>query len=138
MIRNLMTSALLTGAVGAACFSPADPGPPSGAAGPSGSQAAPACPHLQIMAPDLVPVGTQARVSVSVIGVAVSPTFHWTVSDGSIASGQGTPSVLVDTTGFAGRSIRAAVELGGLPPECATRSATGGFLIGPSTKTTSR
>jgi hypothetical protein len=124
-----MTSALLAVSV-AACTTPADPGPPS--------QADPACPHLQIKAPDLVPSGAQAHVSVSVIGAAGAPTFHWTVTDGSVVSGQGTPNVVIDTTGFTGKTIRAIVELGGLPPECATKIASAFVLIGPATKTTSR
>jgi len=119
---------MLTMSVGAACFSP-DAGP---------TTPVPACPHLQIKAPDVVAAGQQAHVSVFVIGADVAPSFHWKVTDGTIASGQGTPNVLVDTAGFSGRTIRATVELAGLSPECATTAATAGFLIGPPIATTSR
>lgn len=93
------------------------------------------CPHLQIKAPDLIPADSQARVSVTLIGAEQAPTFHWTVTDGVIVSGQGTSSVLIDPRGVTGRSLLAFVELGGLPPECATRGASATVLIGPALKT---
>jgi len=133
-LRNILSSALLI-SVGTACFTPADPGPPG--SDPSGSQAVPACPHLQIRAPDSVPAGTQAPVSVSVVGAKTAPTLHWTVKGGTIASGQGTTNIVVDTSGFAGATIFASVELSGLPPECATKAASALFLVGPAV-TTSR
>jgi len=45
-------------------------------------------------------------------------TFNWSVSSGTISSGQGTPSITVDTTGLGGQTVTATVEIGGLPPEC--------------------
>jgi len=134
-IRNVLSSAFLI-SVGAACFTPSDPGPPS--SDPSGSQAVPACPHLQIKAPDSVPAGTQAPVSVSVVGAQVAPTFTWKVKGGAISSGQGSSNIVIDTTGSAGATVFASVELGGLPPECATKAASANFLVGPAVATTSR
>ena len=46
----------------------------------------------------------------------VSPTYNWSVSAGTITSGQGTPSITVNGTG--GQAITATVELGGLDPSC--------------------
>jgi hypothetical protein len=49
---------------------------------------------------------------------SVNPTYKWTVSDGSIISGQGSPIIEVDTTGFVGQQVTATLEVRGFPPEC--------------------
>jgi hypothetical protein len=69
--------------------------------------------------------GTPVNFSVSVTGgtPAITPTYNWTVSAGKISSGQGTSSITVDTTGTAGQSITATVELGGLDPTCGRTSS---------------
>ena len=52
-------------------------------------------------------------------------TYNWTVSAGTISSGQGTSSITVDTAGLGGQSVTATVELGGLDPSCSrTASCT--------------
>jgi len=56
-------------------------------------------------------------------------TYNWSVSGGTIESGQGTPSIVVRTTReMAGQTVTATVELGGLPTcGCpATLSESGG------------
>ncbi|MDT4896333.1 MAG: hypothetical protein QOH25_1410 [Acidobacteriota bacterium] len=81
----------------------------------------PPCPTLSISCPtDQVLAGTPATVSANVSGgdPNASVTYNWTVSSGTISSGQGTPSITIDTTGLAGQNVTATVELGGLPPEC--------------------
>ncbi|MFN0141790.1 MAG: hypothetical protein ACKVQW_17080 [Pyrinomonadaceae bacterium] len=46
-------------------------------------------------------------------------TYNWTVSNGTITSGQGTSSITVATTkGMAGQNVTASVSVGGLCPEC--------------------
>ena len=45
-------------------------------------------------------------------------TYNWTVSAGSITSGQGTASIMVDTTGLAGQNVTATVDISGLEPGC--------------------
>jgi hypothetical protein len=62
---------------------------------------------------------------VSVAGgeMDVTPTYNWTVSDGAISSGQGTSSILVDTTGTGGPTITATVDVGGFPRHCSTSSS---------------
>lgn len=46
-------------------------------------------------------------------------TYNWTVSAGSITSGQGTPSITVATTSeMAGSNVTATVNLGGTKPGC--------------------
>jgi hypothetical protein len=92
----------------------------------------PPCPTLSISCPTgQVDQGTPATVSVNVSGgdPNASITYNWTVSAGTITSGQGTPSITIDTTGLGGNSVTATVELGGLPPECdRTESCT--FQVG--------
>jgi len=80
----------------------------------------PPCPTISISCPtDLVTAGQPATVSVNVSGGGnFNVTYNWTVSGGTITGGQGTPSITIDTSGLAGQSVTATVELGGLPPEC--------------------
>lgn len=91
----------------------------------------PPCPEISISCPtgDVQP-GSPATVSVNVSGGGnPSVTYNWSVSAGTISSGQGTPSITVDTTGLDGQTVTATVEVGGLPPECdRTRSCS--FTVG--------
>ena len=68
----------------------------------------------------LIEAGTPVTFTANVSGASsnLSPTYKWTVSEGTITSGQGTPSITVDTNGQAGRTLSATVELVGLPPGC--------------------
>jgi hypothetical protein len=49
----------------------------------------------------------------------VTPVYNWTVSAGTIISGQGTDTIRVDTTGLAGQTVRASLSMGGYNLECA-------------------
>ena len=60
----------------------------------------------------------------------VSPTYNWSVSAGTITSGQGTDTITVDTKGTAGQTITASVEVGGLDPSC-PRTASASTPIKP-------
>jgi hypothetical protein len=87
----------------------------------------PPCPTIEISCPtDLVTAGSPATVSVNVSGGgSYNVTYNWSVSAGTITGGQGTPSITIDTTGLAGQTVTATVELGGLPPTCdRTRSCS--------------
>jgi len=91
----------------------------------------PPCPTISISCPTSeVEAGTPATVSVNLSGgdPNASVTYNWTVSAGTITSGQGTPSITVDTTGQAGQNITATVEIGGLAPEC-DRSRSCSFSV---------
>lgn len=58
-----------------------------------------------------------------------SVTYNWSVSAGTISSGQGTSTITVDTSGLEGQSVTATVELGGTPAGCdcpTTSSETAG------------
>jgi hypothetical protein len=89
----------------------------------------PPCPTINISCPtDVIQEGTSATVSVNVSGGVGTPTYNWSVSAGTISSGQGTSSITVNTAGQAGQSITATVELGGLDPSC-SRTASCTFSI---------
>jgi hypothetical protein len=90
------------------------------------------CPTITVDCPTgEVQQGTPATVSVNLSGgvAGLQPTYNWSVSAGTISAGQGTPSITVDTTGTAGQTITATVELGGLGDTCEkTKSCT--FTMG--------
>jgi hypothetical protein len=91
----------------------------------------PLCPTITVDCPtQLVEQGTPATVTANISGgpANMSLTYNWSVSAGTISGGQGTPSITVDTTGQAGQTITATVEIGGLAPEC-QRTASCTFTI---------
>jgi hypothetical protein len=60
-------------------------------------------------------------------------TYNWSVSAGTISSGQGTSSITVETTGLGGQTVTATVELGGLDPSCSrTASCSTGIGVPPA------
>jgi hypothetical protein len=84
----------------------------------------PPCPTVSVSCPSDVDQGAPITFTASVNGDA-NVTYNWTVSAGTISSGQGTSSISVDTTGIGGQSVTATVELGGLDPSCSrTASCT--------------
>jgi len=102
---------------------------------------APPCPTITVDCPtSAVQPGTAATVTVNLSGGApgLTPTYNWSVSDGTIASGQGTPSISIDTTGQDGKNITATVEIGGLPPECQRTASCSFSVVKPEVKTCSQ
>lgn len=91
------------------------------AALPLGGSAAPRpreCPALSVSCPEMISGGTPVTFTANVGGPAeLTPTYKWTVSAGTITSGQGTSSITVDTAGV-DNSLTATVEVGGLPESC--------------------
>ena len=79
------------------------------------------CPTVSVSCPDSAQPGAPITFTANVTGGPGTQTYNWSVSAGTITSGQGTPSITV--TGVAGQSITATVELGGLDPSC-TRTAS--------------
>src|SRR5712691_3362618 len=84
------------------------------------------CPTVIVSCPDAAAEGQPAtfRATISGGSGALTPTYNWTVSAGRIISGQGTPSITVDTAGLAGQTIRADFELGGYGMRCPATCAT--------------
>ena len=80
----------------------------------------PVCPNVSIYCPDVQQAGAPITFTASVSGgtPGVTPIYNWTVSAGKILSGQGTPTITVDTTGLAGQPISATVEVAGYNLEC--------------------
>ena len=88
----------------------------------SGQDAPASCPAVKVSCPDSVGVGADLTFTAEVSGGPsdITPTFNWTVSAGSIKSGQGTSTIVVDTTGTGGQTITATVDVGGFSRECST------------------
>ncbi|HWS54655.1 MAG TPA: hypothetical protein VN228_11025 [Pyrinomonadaceae bacterium] len=80
----------------------------------------PVCPNVSIYCPDVTQTGAPITFTASVSGgtAGVTPVYNWRVSEGTILSGQGTPSITVDTAGLGGRQITATVEVEGYNLEC--------------------
>jgi len=78
------------------------------------------CPAPSATCPDSVDQGTPVTFTVGGNLTATPPItgYNWTVSAGTITSGQGTPSITVSTDGLAGQSVTATVELVGVDPSC--------------------
>ena len=83
------------------------------------------CPTVEVTCPDTVNVGEDLTFTAGVSGGAssVTPTYNWTVSAGSIKSGQGTSTIVVDTADTGGQTITATVDVGGFDRECSTSSS---------------
>ncbi|HKB65099.1 MAG TPA: hypothetical protein VKC61_04530, partial [Pyrinomonadaceae bacterium] len=78
----------------------------------------PPCPTVSVSCPADVELGAPITFNASGAG-DMNVTYNWTVSTGTISSGQGTSSITVDTAGLGGQTVTATVELGGLDPSCA-------------------
>ncbi len=80
----------------------------------------PVCPNVSIYCPDVQQAGTPVTFTASVSGgtPGVTPVYNWKVSAGQILSGQGSPTITVDTAGLAGQPITATVEVEGYNLEC--------------------
>jgi hypothetical protein len=110
-----------------------------GAEGPSkGGSFNPAagaqCPKVEVSSPSEVNEGMPITFTASVIGGDrdTTPTYNWTVSAGTISSGQGTSTITVDTTGVGGMSSTATVDIGGYERRCrTTQSSTTGIRPKP-------
>lgn len=79
---------------------------------------APACPYISV-------TGSQSGVDGAIFTANVSDaagdvTYNWSISAGSIAEGQGTPTISVGEVGDPGTTVTATVDLGGLPSGCDT------------------
>lgn len=81
----------------------------------------PPCPTVAVSCPSDVAVGSPITFNASVTGgpSSLAPTYNWSVSAGTITSGQGSSSISVDTAGLGGQTVTATVEIGGAEPACA-------------------
>src|ERR1041385_4733317 len=80
----------------------------------------PVCPNVSVSCPEAGKEGTPVTFTAEMSGgtPGMTPTYNWTISAGRITSGQGTPSITVDTTGLAGQTVRATLDVGGFGMPC--------------------
>jgi hypothetical protein len=69
---------------------------------------------------DSVQAGESVTLTANVSGADAPVSYNWIISGGSIVRGQGSPSIVVDTSGLDGRSLTGTVEIGGLAASCPT------------------
>lgn len=80
-----------------------------------------ACPVTKVTCPDMGYTNDKLQFTANVTGgdPNVTPTYNWSVSSGSIESGQGTSTIEVSTKELSdNETITATVELGGFPRDC--------------------
>jgi hypothetical protein len=89
------------------------------------------CPKVSVSGPDSVQPEQPATFTVSVTGGDrnLTPTFNWTVSAGTISSGQGTSTITVDTTYERSSIITATVDVGGYERRCPTTDSSTTSII---------
>ncbi len=80
----------------------------------------PTCPTVTVSCPDSATETAPVTFSATVSGRTgnITPIYNWTVSAGHIINGQGTESITVDTSGLAGQTIRATLDVGGYGTPC--------------------
>jgi hypothetical protein len=86
----------------------------------------PPCPTVSVSCPSEVDPNQPITFTASVSGgePGATWTYNWSVSAGTISSGQGTSTITVDTTGLAGQSVTATVSIGGADPSCTGTTAS--------------
>jgi hypothetical protein len=86
----------------------------------------PPCPTVSVSCPSDVgpnePITFTASVAQGPPGATW--TYNWSVSAGTISSGQGTSTITVDTANLAGQSVTATVSIGGADPSCTGTTAS--------------
>ena len=84
----------------------------------------PVCPTVVISCPNRATAGQPLEFTATVSGGTPNlRLYNWSVSAGSIISGQGSNTIRVDTAGLAGSSVRASLSMGGFPMDCSASCA---------------
>jgi hypothetical protein len=93
----------------------------------------PPCPTVSVSCPTDVEPNAPITFTASVTNGPSAVTYNWSVSAGTISSGQGTSTITVDTNGQSGSSITATVSVGGADPSCTgtTASCTTSVKVAP-------
>lgn len=92
------------------------------------------CPTVRISCPDSATENAPVTFTATISGGSpnITPSYNWTITAGRITSGQGTSRITVDTTGLAGQTIRANLDVGGFGMPCpASCSVSLGVIIKP-------
>jgi hypothetical protein len=92
--------------------------------------AAAQCPKISVSSPTDVQDGQPITFTATVDNLSrdITPTYNWTVSAGTISSGQGTSSITVDTSYAGGQSATATVDVGGLLRRCNSSASATTFI----------
>src|SRR5207253_542181 len=92
----------------------------------AGTARAQKCPSIRVSSADLIKAGETTSFTAVLSGgdPAVTPTYNWSISAGTIESGQGTSNIVVNSTGLGGQSITATVDVGGYARECVTSNSS--------------
>ncbi|HJQ30954.1 MAG TPA: hypothetical protein VJ866_02175 [Pyrinomonadaceae bacterium] len=95
------------------------------------------CPVVDVSCPGVLKPGEPMTFTATISGgdPAVTPTFKWTVSGGTITSGQGTSSITVHSGDDSRRSVTATVDVGGYVREC---DVSGSCTLSPGDPPVSR
>jgi len=91
----------------------------------------PPCPTVSVSCPADVDLGAPITFTASGAG-DMNVTYNWSVSAGTISSGQGTSSITVDSTSLGGQTVTATVELGGLDPSCSRTASCSTSVKAPN------
>jgi hypothetical protein len=94
----------------------------------------PPCPTVSVSCPTDIEANQPITFTASVSGGAEGATFtyNWSVSAGTISSGQGTSTITVDTANLGGQSVTATVSIGGADPSCTGTTASCTTSIKPA------
>jgi hypothetical protein len=91
----------------------------------------PPCPAISVSCPASVDPGAAITFDSS-LSSSANVTYNWSVSAGTISSGQGTSSITVDTAGLGGQTVTATVEVGGLDPACSRTASCSTSVTAPA------
>ena len=100
--------------------------------GPCPNCEKPPCPTVNVSCPDSVDLGQPITFTASTS--APNVTYNWSVSAGTISSGQGTSSITVDSANLGGQTVTATVEVGGLDPSCSRTASCSTSVKAPPPK----
>jgi hypothetical protein len=88
------------------------------------------CPGIAVYAySDAITEGDTLIFTCKTENLTAIVKYNWTVSAGTIVSGQGTARIYVSTTEAAGLFITASVTLDGLPEKCSTTASASSEVL---------
>jgi hypothetical protein len=88
------------------------------------------CPKIEVVGGGVVKPGDPMTFSIKIGDEAknLNLEYEWKISSGTIASGQGTSSITIDTTGLSGQNIEAEVKVKRLSTNCANNASETGSV----------
>jgi len=98
------------------------------------------CPKMIVVCPDSVREGEKMTFTANLRGgdPKVTPIYNWSVSAGTIESGQGTPTIEVNTREIGGFTVTATAEARGFDRSCgygsSAASCTGSVMEKPKAR----